>query len=175
MQIEAPSLSLYGNLRQTEKMKIHLQKIPDEGKHLEGEADPAILELSEPHITAESPVRYSLDVGLSEGGLFATGSLELDLRLRCVRCLDEFPFPVRIRDFACQIELTGNETVDLTPLAREDILLALPAHPHCDWDGQKPCEPPVLGPANQSSEPSLRPQDRNRTSAVWGQLDQLNF
>jgi uncharacterized metal-binding protein YceD (DUF177 family) len=156
-------------------MKIHLQQIPDEGKHFEGEANPAILELSEPYIVPESPVRYSLDVGISEGGLFATGSLELDLRLRCVRCLDEFPFPVRIRDFACQVELTGNETVDLTPLAREDILLALPAHPHCDWDGQKPCEAPVGGLLNRGSEPSPNPQDGNRTSAVWGQLDQLNF
>ncbi len=35
-----------------------------------------------------------------------------------------------------QIDRTGPELVDLTPAIREDILLALPPYPRCDWDGK---------------------------------------
>jgi len=47
---------------------------------------------------------------------------------------------VRVEDFATQIELNGRETVDLTDAVREDILLALPPYPHCDWNGQNVCK-----------------------------------
>ena len=38
------------------------------------------------------------------------------------------------------MELRGPETVDLTPSMREEILLNLPAHPHCDRDGDRVCQ-----------------------------------
>lgn len=160
-------------------MKIHLQQIPDEGRHIEGDEDAALLELREPDIAAESPIHYSLDVGLSEGGLFATGSLSTRFRLRCVRCLDEFSLPVHIPDFACQVELTGPEMVDLTPLAREDILLALPSHPHCDWDGRKECHPARRGESTHAggdgSESAQNPPALGARPDVWGPLDKLNL
>src|SRR4051794_20980239 len=107
-------------------MKVHLNQIPEEGKHLEGEEPSHVLDLPEPELRrAVSPIRYSLDVGLSEGGIFATGSLAVDLEMKCVNCLEAFPYTAEINDFACQIELTGAEMVDLTPSVREDILLAL--------------------------------------------------
>jgi uncharacterized metal-binding protein YceD (DUF177 family) len=160
-------------------MKINPQQIPEEGKHIEGEVDPSILDLHDPDIVPESQIHYCLDVGLSDDGLFATGSLSLKLRLRCVRCLDPFSFPVEIPDFACQFELSGNETVDLTPSAREDILLALPVHPHCDWDGRNPCKPPLQGQSkalsNEGPESAQNLQGSEGRSDVWGKLDQLNL
>lgn len=150
-------------------MKIHVQQIPAEGKHYEGKEDRDILQLDATEQTkALTPVRYSLDVGLSDGGLFATGSLAVDLELHCVSCLEPFVFPVRIDDFACQVELTGPETVDLTPLEREDILLALPPHPHCDWNGDKDCKG-AFHPQSTESDTSSETRD------VWGALDQLKI
>jgi uncharacterized metal-binding protein YceD (DUF177 family) len=120
-------------------MKIHLNQIPSEGMHVEGTEPSKILELHERSVQPVSDIEYSLEVGLSDGGLFATGQLGLNLDLECVGCLERFRYALRVPDFACQVELTGAETVDLTEPVREDILLALPPHPHCDWNGKRVC------------------------------------
>ena len=121
-------------------MKVHLNQIPNEGLHVEGTADSRILDLRENGIRPTSDVHYSLDVGISDGGLFATGVVGVELELECVSCLEPFRYALEVPDFACQIELTGSQTVDLTEPVREDILLALPAHPTCDWDGKTVCK-----------------------------------
>lgn len=149
-------------------MKIHLRQIDPEGSHIEGEDPNDILELHDPQIVPVSPVTHSLDVGLSEGGLFATGEVGVDLDLVCVGCLERFNYPLRVSDFAIQVELTGSEEIDLTEQIREDILLALPPHPRCDWSGRKEC-PGVQRP--QAVEPE---SGENRPNA-WGALDHLKL
>lgn len=121
-------------------MKIHINQIPVGGLHLEGEAPASILDFQDELVRVISPIAYDLEVGLSGGGLFATGTLAVDLELECVSCLERFVRRLEVRDFAFQIELEGRETVDLTEALREDILLALPPHPRCDWDESKTCE-----------------------------------
>lgn len=151
-------------------MKVHILQIPTEGKHIEGEEPNAMLELHEATATPASPVRYTLDVGISGGGLFATGEVGVDMKLQCVKCLETFDYPIEVTDFACQVELTGPETVDLTEPVREDILLALPAHPHCDWDGKRTC------PGTFPQETAETEQDATAdTRDTWGALDQIKF
>ncbi len=148
-------------------MKVHLKQIPPQGLHIEGEEDAAFLELAEHeeiYVKTLGPVRYSLEVGLSGGGLFATGSLALDLQFECVNCLVKFDYPLRVENFAMQTELDGRETVDLTPYAREDILLALPPYPHCDWNGERACPGAARNINDVSSE-----------SHAWDALDQLKL
>ena len=149
-------------------MKVHTQQIPPEGKHYEGEDPNSILDLQENDIRPVGPVHYSLDVGLSEGGLFATGTIGVDIELQCVKCLETFRYPIRLEDFALQVELTGAETIDLTEPIREDILLALPPHPHCDWSGGRVCQGVRSAASRLSSAESSRPD-------VWGALDQLKI
>ncbi len=152
-------------------MKVHLRQIPNEGKHYEGEDPNTMLELHEGDAVPVSPVRYSLDVGLSGGGLWAAGQLSADFRVNCVNCLEAFVYPAEAREFAIQVELTGAETVDLTEPMREDILLALPAHPHCDWNGAKVC-PGAFHPAtNETPDPEPPAETRD----VWEALDQLKL
>jgi uncharacterized protein len=154
-------------------MKIHTRQIPADGLHLEGEETDDILQIEEPeHVRALGPLRYSLDVGLSEGGLWATGTLALDVELQCVRCLETFAYPVRIEDFALQADLAGAETIDLTPLLREDILLALPSYPRCDWPGEKSCP---ADPGAQENAGRLEQSDETgaESASAWQALDQL--
>jgi uncharacterized metal-binding protein YceD (DUF177 family) len=152
-------------------MKVHLQQIPPDGKHYEGEESNAMLDLHDKEVRPVSPVQYSFDVGISNGGLWATGNLGVDLDLQCVKCLERFTYPVRVPDFATQVELTGAETVDLTEPIREDILLALPAHPHCDWNGAKVC-PGAFHPVKPETPSEEQPAE---TPAVWEALDQLKL
>jgi uncharacterized metal-binding protein YceD (DUF177 family) len=148
-------------------MKVHLKQIPAEGIHLEGKEATDILELRENQIRPLGPVEYSLDIGASGPSLFVTGKIGVDVGLECVSCLKRFSFPIRVQDFATQIELTGPELVDLTPWIREDILLALPVHPHCDWDRKTKC----VGPRLKHLDVVEDPKGPN----AWDALDHLNL
>ncbi len=156
-------------------MKIHLRQIPEEGLHLEGEESADVLQLpTEDLVRVLGPLQYSLDLGLSTDGLWATGELSLDLELRCVRCLEPFTYPLHIPDVALQIELPRQETVDLTPELREDIILALPAYPHCDWSGERVC-PGRLEAQGESAASAESPDGNSHPPSAWETLDQLKM
>lgn len=151
-------------------MKVHLNQIPDEGLHIEGEEPEAILDLGKDALVRPAgPIRYDLDVNTSGNSFFATGSLAVDFECECGRCLETFRYPLRLENYAMQEDLDGRETVDLTPTMREDILLALPSYPHCDWNGEKVCSGPLL----QSVEPSAAPDQE--TPSAWDELDKLKI
>lgn len=145
-------------------MKIHLNQIRSDGLHIEGEEDSKVLELADKITSPLTPISYALDIGVSEGGLFATGTLSCDFEMECGACLEKFRFPLEIDDFAMQTELEGSETVDLTPFIREDILLALPPYPRCDWNGEKTCA--GARPVEQSDLPQ-------EARDAWGELEKL--
>ncbi len=150
-------------------MKVHLRQIPAEGLHLEGEEACDLPQLDAAEVRCTGPLRYSLDVGISEGALWANGELHQPVELHCVRCLEAFPFEITVPDFAVHTELTGPEVVDLTPFMREDVLLNLPPYPHCDRDGVRICPVPeekVNGAQAESLE--ARPPD-------WSALDKLDL
>ena len=98
----------------------------------------------------------------------ATGEVGVDLELECVDCARKFAYPLRVEDFATQIELGRLETVDFTDQLREDILLALPPYPHCDWNGESVCKGAVLKGVNS-------PDEDPGESHTWDALDQLKF
>jgi uncharacterized protein len=150
-------------------VKIHLRQIPAEGLHLEGEEECPIPQLEPEEVRCAGQLRYALEVGISEGALWANGTLTLPVELHCVRCLEAFPFEIEVKDFAVHTELAGPEEVDLTPFMREDILLNLPAYPHCDREGGRICPvPEVLGKGGDNDVLEARPPD-------WSALDKLKL
>ncbi|MGH8093401.1 MAG: YceD family protein [Chthoniobacterales bacterium] len=150
-------------------MKIHLRQIPTTGLHLEGEEECPIPRLGPEAVRCAGPLRYVLDVGISEGALWANGQLTQPVELRCVRCLESFPFDIKVPDFTVHTELTGPEVVDLSPFVREDILLNLPAYPHCDREGGRTCPvPEVLKKEDKAEVLEARPPD-------WSALDKLKL
>ena len=151
-------------------MKVHLRQIQAEGSHLEGEEDCPIPELSAEEVRCTAPLRYSLDLGISEGGLWASGALTLPVELKCVRCLEPFPFDIEVKAFSLHLELTGPELIDLTPYLREDILLNLPAHPHCDREGGRNCPA-----ANSVRSEEATPENRPKAQPDWSALDKLKL
>ena len=149
-------------------MKVHCRQIPEgETLHIEGEEDAGPLGLEEAGATAVSPLSYSLDVGVSEGGLFATGRVGVRVRMRCVACLEDFEEEIEVDPFAMQIELEGKELIDLTPAVREDIHLVLPPHPRCDSEGRTKC------PAAYEGAPLANQQQPGMTASAWDVLDKL--
>jgi len=160
--------SLRNEARKVSRVKIHLRQIHADGTHLEGEEECAIPDLAPEEVLCAGPLRYALDLGISEGALWASGSLTQPVELRCVRCLETFPFDIEAKAFSLHLDLTGPEMIDLTPYLREDILLNLPAHPHCDREGNRVC--PAAGQADgtlAASEPDAQPD--------WSALDKLKL
>jgi len=144
---------------------VHLQQIPAEGKRLEGEENPAFLDLAAIGAKAAGPVRYALDVGLSGGGVFATGRVSVPVKMTCVACLQPFVYEAVVEPFAAQVEIDGRELVDLTPAVREELLLALPNHPRCDLISGHSC--PYQGPESSGGGTQASAQ------SAWDQLDKL--
>ncbi|MEO6054435.1 MAG: hypothetical protein ABIP97_10510 [Chthoniobacterales bacterium] len=150
-------------------IKVYLGQIPAEGLHLEGEEDPANLDLNDLNLRILGPLKYSLDVGLSEGGIFATGELSLKVELKCVATLEDFPYDITVNDFATQIECEGREVVDLTPVIREDILLSLPSYPRIDREGAQ-IIPRIRQEGNEAPPGVLK-----SGSPAWDELNKLNI
>ena len=149
-------------------MKVHLRQIPDEGLHLEGEEDCPIPELEAEDVICAGPMRYSLDVGVSDGALWGNGTLAQPVTVRCVACLEQFMHTIEVADFALHTDLGGPEVIDLTPFAREDILLNLPAYPRCDRTGERVCPAPqLMRDQSDASEQQRKPD--------WSALDKLDL
>jgi uncharacterized metal-binding protein YceD (DUF177 family) len=151
-------------------MKIHLKQIPADGLHLEGEEDCPISELEAEGVRCVGPLRYNLDVGMSGEALWANGSLQQEVELTCVSCLEKFVYEIDVPAFAVHTELHGPEVIDLTPAIREDILLNLPAYQRCNAiGGRSECKAPVkveLSAAEKQEIEAKREHD-------WAALDKL--
>ena len=146
-------------------MKIHLKQVPPQGLHLDGDEDCPIHGLEPEGIRCAGRLHYNIDLGIAGGALWARGSLSQPVELSCVSCLEKFVHEIQVPGFAAHIELHGPETVDLTPLIREDLLLNLPAHPRCDRDGNHVCKAKRL---------DIEEQDANR-KPDWSALDKLKI
>src|SRR5262244_3877581 len=149
-------------------MKIHLRQIPPEGLHLEDEEDCPLPQLNSEEARCAGLLHYVLDAGISEGALWVNGELTQPVELQCVRCLEPFPFEIKVKDFAVHTELTGPEEIDLTPFMREDLLLNLPAYPHCDREGNRVCPAPGTHRGKDAEADTKRPTD-------WSALDKLKL
>ena len=149
-------------------MKVHLRQIPAEGLHLEGEEDCPIQDLASEDFECAGPLRYSLDVGISEGAIWASGRLEQPVQLRCVSCLEMFVHTIEVPEFALHMDAGGPELVDFAPMVREDILLNLPPYPRCDRHGGRECPAANTIAERGSEEPAVRKPD-------WSALDKLDL
>jgi uncharacterized metal-binding protein YceD (DUF177 family) len=152
-------------------MKVHLRQIPEEGLHLEGEEECPISDLDQEELKCAGPLRYELDLGVSDGSLWANGALAQPVELTCVSCLTRFGHTIEVPEFAVHTELGGPEVIDLAPFVREDLLLNLPAHPHCDRHGGLVCA--AAQAANDPVDQTAVAEEKRKSD--WGALDKLDL
>jgi len=122
-------------------LPVNLRHLESCSVRLAGRLDVGDLDI-DPHdevIRVSQPLEYELEAQRVERGLLIQGCLRLTLDCQCVRCLKPFPYSLRLDHWVCHLPLQGedavsvdNDCVDLTPLVREDILLAFPQHPLCN-------------------------------------------
>ncbi len=129
-------------------------------------------------IRATQPLHYDLEVEMLEDALLVQGLLRLKLDCQCVRCLKDFEFELELDPWTLHLPfepLDGeepvsfkNDSVDLTPMMREDILLGFPQHPVCrpDCGGLKQAS---IGKARKTVG-----KDESKPSA-WAELNKLKL
>ncbi len=156
-------------------IKVNLRHLAEHGIRLEGELPVAELDLGveDELIHLQSPLRYDLSVELLHDALLVTGALTLPLDCECGRCLKKFKTELKLTGWAVHLPLEGeekvpvdNDSVDLTPFVREDMLLDFPQHPLCrpDCAGLKKPDQAAKTEGREESKP-----------AVWAELDKLKL
>ena|SRR5258708_477046 len=155
-------MSLKVNLRHLEAHEIHLKgELPVE------ELD---FDVRDELIRAEQPLLYDLTVEKLHDSILVRGKLELTLDCECVRCLKPFEQKIKLEHWAQHLPLDGdekvsveNDFVDLTPFAREDILLEFPRHPLCK---------PDCGGLKKSAK---KPAVKQEKESAWAELNKLKL
>jgi len=155
-------------------IRLELREIPEKGLAIDGEISPDIFQLAPPdHITPLGPVRYKARAYLIEGDLFVEGEFHAEFELECVRCLESFVYAVDLVAHNLTENLENPTEADLTQALREDILLALPAYPHCE-EGKNPRKCPAQGRFDRSASASEPGGDDAEAPNPWAALDQLD-
>ena len=156
---------------------VHLRHLANHEVTLEGELSVAELDLDlhDEMLGVNQPVVHHLTAELLDDSLLVRGTLEVVLDCECVRCLKPFQQRLKLNDWACHLALKGEESVpvvddsvDLTPQIREDILLAFPAHPVCN----RACG--GLAGTNSGAKQNKAGPPASNPSA-WAELDKLKI
>jgi uncharacterized metal-binding protein YceD (DUF177 family) len=100
----------------------------------------------------EKPIAVELVVQKEEENFLATGWATTSLSLVCGRCAAWMPWPIRAR-VEHLFEGPHPNSIDMTPLIREDILLELPLNAVCRLgaDGRCPVTGELYQPPPESS------------------------
>lgn len=138
-------------------MKLALAQVPAEGCEVRFTAEEAVLSDAGEGIRPRGGIAVEGRAEHEGSGLRVTGTVRAHLELACARCLGTFDFPVesrfdvtysRVVPVEDEVELEGREltvchlegdTVDLSELAREEVLLAVPMAPLCAPDCRGLC------------------------------------
>jgi uncharacterized protein len=158
---------------------INLSQLERGTLRLKGALTAAELELEglDEVVRVEEPVNYDVTAEKMEKAVLIQGQIRLKLRCECVRCLKVFERPLELKDWACLLELEGEEPVpvvndcmDLTPFLREDILLEFPQHPLC--------APECGGLPRKATGRTEKTRGAGQTSKVlsdWAELNKLKL
>jgi DUF177 domain-containing protein len=153
---------------------VNLRHLEEHNVLLRGELPVAELDMEtgDEMVRVTRPMRYDIEVQKLAGGLLVRGSLRLALECHCVRCLKSFTQELELKAWTCHLPFEGedgvvinNDCVDLTPFAREDMLLEFPRHPLCK---------PDCGGLKAKTGKARKTADEFAPSA-WADLDKLKL
>jgi uncharacterized protein len=111
-----------------------------------------VLQLDPATARVEKPIQVEITVEKEEEDFLATGWATTSLSLVCGRCAVWMPWPVRAK-VEHLFEAPHPNSIDITPLIREDILLEMPLNAVCRLgaDGRCPVTGEIYQPRPESS------------------------
>lgn len=159
-------------------LKVNIRHLEAGDVLLRGELPVAELALDCPDelVHARQPVQYDLTAQKAGRDVLVQGRIGLVLDCECSRCLKAFEQRLELGHWTAHVPLAGpdkaeikDDSVDLTPFLREDILLELPQHPLCEAD--------CAGLPNRADKSAKQTKGAGQTpgSSVWSELNKLKF
>jgi uncharacterized protein len=159
-------------------LKVNIRRLEAGDVQLRGDLPVAELGLDCPDelVHVRQPVKYDLTAQKAGKDILVQGKVGWVLDCECARCLRAFKQRVELEHWTTLIPLTGPEkvevkddSVDLTPFLREDILLEFPQHPLCEADCARL--------PNRAGKSAKQTKSANQTasSSVWSELNKLKF
>ena len=96
-------------------------------------------------------IRMKIEILRIERGIFTSGLINTTIKMCCIRCLDDFHFPLEVafkynlcpsdeKEFLPEVKINKEDLdllyyqgdgIDISPLIREQILLNIPSYPLC--------------------------------------------
>lgn len=120
-------------------MRINVNQIPPEGLALLEEIPAAGLELEAEGLKFAGPLKVSGRINRVTNAVIAKLSVSADILMVCGRCLEEFVFKLS-RDLQFEYLLDkGEQTIDLDPDIRQEVILDYPIKPLCRPDCRGLC------------------------------------
>jgi uncharacterized protein len=157
-----------------------LRKRPGTQRHVEIDAELPGLQLSSAAVPPDEPVHVDVMLESLTDGLTATGTIRAPWVGECRRCLDPVRGVVeaRLREVYDPHPIEGEtypfegDRVDLEPMVRDVVLLALPLAPLCrdDCPGPAPETFPTVVAADDAGDEAAPATDPR-----WAALDELRF
>ena len=139
-------------------MKIRVDRIPEEGRQIEGNIDPASVELDIPCYSLDEPLALKGRAARTGEDVYVEGTLTGSLNSECSRCLVNFRMPLDLDlniVFAPQKEgmeedndaleqdenlsYYSGDSIDLVQEIKDLILVTLPIKPICRPDCKGLC------------------------------------
>ena len=101
-------------------MKIHVDRIPPDGKRFVCEEPMADYAIAYQDFVFNEPISIDIHVQVVTGTLVVLGAVGTKVRMTCSRCLKEFTQTIRDGAFEFDCPVTSaNEIIDLTAPVRE--------------------------------------------------------
>ena len=154
-------------------LTIYPRHILDDPVELQATLPPEVLELNDFAARAKAPVQVELTVQRDGESLIVTGHLETVLSVLCCRCGDWIDRPVKVDNFVQLLEaeeIAKVDSIDLTPLVREDILLDLPVAASCRLTADWKC--PFTGKAYPEPKAGESPSPIHGED-IWKELEKI--
>ena len=111
-------------------MKIHVNRVPEEGLSRHENYDPVALDMERDDIRLPKPFTVDAAIALADKELVVNADIRCPLSMTCGRCLDDFESTVHVPAiFSYNVQPT--DVVDITEDVRQEIILAFPMIPVC--------------------------------------------
>jgi len=111
-------------------MKIHVDRIPEDGLTDHAVYDPAGLNLERDDIYLREPFEVEAAITKVYGELVVRAHIRCPLAMACARCLEEFTV-TQESEAVFTYKVAPNDVVDITDDVRQEIMLGYPIVPIC--------------------------------------------
>lgn len=119
-------------------MKIHVNRVPEEGLHDHATYNPAEMDMDRDDIHLHEPFEVDAAISKVDSELVVRADIRCPMHLTCARCLEEFT-TVLTTDALFSYNVHPVDVVDITDDVRQEIILAYPMVPVCRTDCRGLC------------------------------------